>query len=129
MTYVWWAIILALLVALVHAVATAIERLRNNPLPIDIDALRTTCGAKPRPRHHEMGWECTGRDLVVLTRYRADDGSLPPAVIPRSALPLMLSQPWASTYGEPTTFPGGDHMHLTLPDPADRPATERRPAS
>ncbi len=125
MAYAWWTVILALLVGLVHAVATAVERLRNDPLPVDTDALRLPCGAKPRPQHHEKHWECTGQGLVVLTRVRLDGKQQLPVVAPRWALPIVLSQPWGSTYDEPTTFPGGDHIHLTLPESARPPVSDR----
>ncbi len=116
MDYAWWTVILALIVALIHAVSVAWARLRNNPLRIDPDAVRRPCGAKARPLRHEMGWTCTGKDLVVLTHAQLDsDGPALPGVIPQWALLTMLSQPWASTYDEPTLFAGGDHFHLTLP--------------
>ncbi len=116
MNYAWWTVILALIVALIHAVSVAWARLRNNPLRIDPGTVRARCGAKARPLHHEMGWTCTGKDLVVLTHAQLDsNGPKLPGVAPRWVLPIVLSKPWASTYDEPTLFTGGDHFHLTLP--------------
>lgn len=65
------------------------------------------CGAT-RPRLADPGWECTGRDLIVVTHYAGL-----PIVLPARALDVIEPERWWDLPIE--RFAGGDHLHLVAP--------------
>lgn len=68
------------------------------------------CGAT-RPAVHDAGWECTGRDLIVVIRSATADKL--PVVLPARALDVIEPDDW---WDLPIRrFTGGDHLHLCVP--------------
>jgi hypothetical protein len=77
----------------------------------EAQALPRPCGAT-RPPLRDPGWECTGRDLIIVTTTKAT-GELLPVVLPARALEIHQPEPWWDIPVRP--FTGGDHLHLCVP--------------
>jgi hypothetical protein len=69
------------------------------------------CGAT-RPPLRDPGWECTGRDLIIVTTTKVT-GELLPVVLPARALEIHEPEDGWDTPVRP--FTGGDHLHLCVP--------------
>lgn len=60
------------------------------------------------PKIQDAGWECTGRDLIIVTMYKDV-----PIVLPARALDVIDPESW---WDQPIErFAGGDHYHLVVP--------------
>jgi hypothetical protein len=73
----------------------------------EAQTLPRPCGAT-RPSLRDAGWECTGRDLIIVTTAAGL-----PVVLPARALEIHHPEDWWDTPVQP--FTGGDHLHLCVP--------------
>jgi hypothetical protein len=76
-----------------------------------VTTLPRPCGAT-RPSLCDPGWECTGRDLIIVMTTRALVGAVP-VVMPARALEIHQPEDWWDAPVRP--FTGGDHLHLCVP--------------
>jgi hypothetical protein len=76
-----------------------------------------TCYAT-RPALKSKGWTCNGEDLTIVIPA---SNTLPPVVIRRDLLPLLLTDEiYRWVYGQESDrcgpfLDGGDHVHAILP--------------
>lgn len=76
----------------------------------ETQTLPRPCGAT-RPSLRDPGWECTGRDLIIVTMTKTS-GELLPVVLPARALEIHHPEEWWDTPVQP--FTSGDHLHLCV---------------
>jgi hypothetical protein len=74
---------------------------------VEVQTLPRPCGATRRSLR-DSGWECTGRDLIIVTTAAGL-----PVVLPARALEIHEPEDWWDTPVQP--FTGGDHLHLCVP--------------
>lgn len=78
------------------------------------------CGAT-RPPMQDAGWECTGRDLIIVSTARLGGDIDIPIVLPARALDVIETESWWDLPVQ--RFSGGDHLHLFVSrSPTSEPA-------